>query len=127
GALWLRASGARGGTQAAASAPAPAPAPAGSAPGGAGAPPAEARADEVAADLMRDGEQKLRQGDLPGARYAYEQALRLMPGDARAAAGLGTVELEARNYAGAVHYLREALAIAPRSADYHLLMCQARF
>src|SRR5688572_12015517 len=57
-------------------------------------PPPPARTVPVASPLVKQGEAKLQQKDLPGARALFEQAAREDPNDARAQLDLGiTAEL----------------------------------
>src|SRR5215218_5177350 len=53
-------------------------------------------------------------GDLEGARAAYEAALRSVPKRFDALSNLGVVHARLGDYARAVEYYRQALAVEPR-------------
>jgi hypothetical protein len=77
--------------------------------------------------LLQEADAHLQKEDLPAARHALLQALRLYPDSPRGKAAMGRLEMEAHNYSEAQHWLKEAVAAEPDNANHNLWLCQARF
>lgn len=77
---------------------------------------------EQAADLVRQGNTLLAQGELAAAAARYEAALMADPDSADACLNLGFALKEQGQTVAAVDYLERALRIAPGSADAHYLL-----
>jgi tetratricopeptide (TPR) repeat protein len=69
---------------------------------------------------VAEARQRRAAGDVPGARGALEEALRLAPDDPKALVALGRMQLlDFSDPDGALATYRRAVAVAPRDADAH--------
>src|SRR5262245_14328281 len=77
------------------------------------------KARQQAAALLESGLRQFEQGQLDQAREACERALKLAPRDPEALNLRGAIALQSGDHAGAVAFLRQAVALAPDQSAYH--------